>query len=47
MQTVADLRKTASNVRENGITSEKATMLVKKAHQVKLATLITFYKKIK
>ena len=47
MQTADDLRKIASDVRSNGLASEKAKTLVKKAHEVKLATLLTFYKNIK
>ncbi len=47
MQIVADLRKMAGDVRDNGLSSDKAKLLVKKAHQVKLATLLTFYKNIK
>ena len=47
MQLVTDLKKMASEVRASGLSSEKATLLVKEAHQVKIAALLTFYKKIK
>ena len=47
MQIVADLKKMAEDVRDNGLMSEKAEMLVKKAHEVKLATIVTFANTLK
>ena len=47
MTTSADLKKMAKSVRDIGVTSERNELLVKKAHDVKIATMLVFLDKIK